>query len=183
MLCDICGKEEAVLYIKEIIGNNTYQINICQNCEINSNIIEKCLELEFNNIDTIFPNYKSVPSKKKKKSVSNPNKLCKTCGYSLDSFLKTGILSCPKCYEHLKYDINKVLKEIHKDVNHIGKVSNKNLTYKDIETKIEKYKEEIELLIKIEKYEEAALIRDKLDNLQKDLISKKNKSEKKDVHQ
>lgn len=182
MLCDICGKENAVLHINEKIGNNSYQIHICKNCEVNGNIIEKCLELEFNNIDTIFPNYKSIPSKKKKKKIPDSNKLCKVCGYSLEDFMRTGILSCPKCYEHLKSDINKAVKKIHKENKHIGRVSNKNLTYRDIEIKIEKYREEIELLIKIEKYEEAALIRDKLENLQKDLISKKNKSEKKDVH-
>ncbi|ELV05859.1 Uvrb/UvrC protein, partial [Brachyspira hampsonii 30599] len=36
-----------------------------------------------------------------------------------------------------------------------------------VEAKINKYREEIELLIKIEKYEEAALIRDKLEHLKK----------------
>ena len=115
MLCDICGKENAVLHINEKIGNNSYQIHICKNCEINGNLIEKCLELEFNNINTIFPNYKSIPSKKKKKKTSNSNKLCKVCGYSLDDFLKTGLVSCPKCYEYLKSDINKAVKKIHKE--------------------------------------------------------------------
>ncbi|WP_300366723.1 excinuclease ABC subunit B [Brachyspira sp.] len=181
MKCSICGKEKAVLHIQEIIGNERRQINICKECERNGNIIEKCLELEFNNIDTIFPNYKSLPSKKKKKNKSDSNKVCKVCGYSLDDFIRTGIVSCPKCYEYFKSDLNKSIKKIHRENNHIGKISRKNLTNIDIETKINKYKEEIELLIKIEKYEEAALIRDKLEHLKKDLISKKTKSEKKDV--
>ncbi len=181
MKCSICGKEKAVLHIQEIIGNERRQINICKDCEISNNIIERCLELEFNNIDTIFPNYKSLPSKRKKKKHSDSSKICKDCGYSLDDYLKTGILSCPKCYEHFKSELNKSIKKIHRENKHIGKISSKNLTNKDIETKINKYKEEIELLIKIEKYEEAALIRDKLEYLKKDLISKKTKSEKKDV--
>ncbi|WP_295158857.1 excinuclease ABC subunit B [uncultured Brachyspira sp.] len=181
MKCSICGKEKAVLHIQEIIGNERRQINICKDCEISSNVIEKCLELEFNNIDTIFPNYKSLPSKKKKKKYSDTNKICKVCGYSLDDFIRTGIVSCPKCYEYFKSELNKYIKKIHRENKHIGKISNKNLTNKDIEAKINKYKEEIELLIKIEKYEEAALIRDKLEYLKKDLISKKTKSEKKDV--
>lgn len=181
MKCNICGKEKAVLHIQEIIGNERRQINICKDCEVSGNIMEKCLELEFHNIDTIFPNYKSLPSKKKKKKTSISNKICKVCGYSLDDFLRTGIVSCPKCYEYFKSELNKSIKKIHRENKHIGKISNKNLTNRDIETKIDKYKEEIELLIKIEKYEEAALIRDKLEHLKKDLISKKTKSEKKDV--
>lgn len=181
MKCDICGKEKAVLHIQEIIGNERHQINICKDCEVNGNIMEKCLELEFDNIDTVFPNYRSLPSKKKKKKIPNTNKVCKVCGYSLDDFLKTGIISCPKCYDSFKSDMSKVVKKIHRENKHIGKISNKNLTYKNIESKIEQYQQEIDLLIKIEKYEEAALIRDKLESLQKDLISKKSKSEKKDV--
>ncbi|CRF34970.1 excinuclease ABC subunit B [Brachyspira suanatina] len=181
MKCNICGKEKAVLYIQEIIGNERRQIHICKECEINGNIIEKCLELEFNNIDTIFPNYKSLPSKKKKKKTPHSNKICKVCGYSLDDFLKTGVVSCPKCYEYFKSEISKHIKKIHRENKHIGKISSRNLTNKDIESKINKYREEIELFIKIEKYEEAALIRDKLEHLKKDLISKKTKSEKKDV--
>ena len=181
MKCDICGKEKAVLHIQEIIGNERHQINICKECEINGNIMEKCLELEFDNIDTAFPNYRSMPSKKKKKKVPNSNKVCKVCGYSLEDFLKTGTICCPKCYEYLKSDLSKAVKKIHRENKHIGKISNKNLSFRDIESKIEEYKEKIELLIKIENFEEAALIRDKLETLQHDLISKKTKSEKKDV--
>ncbi len=177
--CSICGKEKAVLHIQEIIGNERRQINTCRDCEANGNIIEKCLELEFNNIDAVFPNYKSLTSKKKK---SNPSvKICKVCGYSLDDFLKTETASCPKCYEYFKTEISRSIKKIHRENKHIGKISNKNITDRDVETKINQFKEKIELLIKIEKYEEAALIRDKLEYLKKDLISKKTKSEKKDV--
>ncbi|MEI0540058.1 excinuclease ABC subunit B [Brachyspira pulli] len=182
MKCDICGKEKAVLHIQEIIGSERHQINICKDCENNGNIIEKCIELEFNNIDAVFPNYRSLPSKKRKKKIPDTNKVCKVCGYSLADFLKTSIVSCPKCYEHFRTDLGKVIKKIHRENKHIGKISNKNRSYRDIEVQIEKYKEEIELLKKIEKYEEAALIRDKLEILHKDLISKKIKSEKKDVH-
>ena len=122
MKCDICGKEKAVLHIQEIIGNERHQINICKECEINGNIMEKCLELEFDNIDTAFPNYRSLPSKKKKKKVPNSNKVCKVCGYSLEDFLKTGAVCCPKCYEYLKSDLSKAVKKIHRENKHIGKI-------------------------------------------------------------
>ena len=179
----MCGRENAVLYIQEIINNKCNQIYICKSCEASSNIMEKFLEVEFdninNNIEGISCN-KFIHNKKKKKE--NTNKVCKSCGYSLDDFLNTNRLSCSKCYEYFKYEINKKIKKIHKKTKHIGNIANKYLSYSNIEHNISKYEEEITNLVKMEKYEQAAILRDKLNTLKSNLIYKQNKSKEKNVH-
>ena len=183
MKCHYCGCDEAVLHIKEIINGEQYEINICKNCEIEKNIIEKCLELEANNLSSILENYEPAPIKTRKNhNKEYEEKHCNFCGYSLSDFLETNTLSCPKCYEAFKSYINKNLKKIHKSSKHVGKVAKNNINIKDIELEIEKYNNAIELLVKNESYEEALVLKNKVIDLQNFLIAKKNISEKKDAN-
>ncbi len=183
MKCHFCGCDEAVLHIKEIIDGEQYEINICRKCEVEKNIIEKCLELEAHNLSNILEHYKHTPIKiKKNSSKEYEEKNCEYCGYALSEFLETNTLSCPKCYEAFKSYINKNIKKIHKSSKHIGKIANNNIKTKDIELEIYKYNNAIELLVENESYEEALILKNKVIELQNILTGKKNISERKDAN-
>lgn len=181
--CNICGKNLAVLHIKESIGNKKYEMHICEECEKKMNIMEKCIELEFNNLHTIFPESKPIVNLKNKNTKKRKikDKICPSCGYSLREFIKTGIMSCPKCYENFSESIAKHVRKIHTYNKHLGRVANKNLTNRDIEEKIKQYEATMDMLIKIENYEEASIIKNKIENLKQTLNIKETLSENKDV--
>lgn len=54
-----------------------------------------------------------------------PNAVCPKCRTSLAAFSKTGRLGCPYCYEEFKPYLTQVLKSIHGNVLHTGKIAEK----------------------------------------------------------
>ena len=49
------------------------------------------------------------------------DKECKTCGYRLSSYLKSGYLNCPDCYASFEKEIAETLVEIQGATVHKGK--------------------------------------------------------------
>lgn len=174
MNCNICRKEKAVLHITEQIGGEFEKISICKKCNEELRIIEKCLEDNDNKLFSVLPklpNRKSVSIKKVVKK-KNYKKICNVCGYSLNDFLITKNVACPKCYNSFGYFVGKIVKKIHGSNKHIGKIANRNLSNEDIEKEISKHRDNMELLKKMEKYEEANKLKNRIKNLEV-LISKK----------
>ena len=174
MNCNICRKEKAVLHITEQIGGEFEKISICKKCNEELRIIEKCLEDNDNKLFSVLPklpNRKSVSIKKVVKK-KNYKKICNVCGYSLNDFLITKNVACPKCYNSFGDFVGKIVKKIHSSNKHIGKIANINLSNEDIEKEISKHRDNMELLKKMEKYEEANKLKNRIKNLEV-LISKK----------
>lgn len=176
MNCNICGKEKAVLHITEQIGEEFDKISVCKKCNEELRIIEKCLEESDNELFSILPklsNRKSTALKKISENKKSYKKICSICGYSLNDFLITKTVACPECYNSFRVLINKIVQKTHHSNKHIGKISNRNLSYEDIEKEILKHKDNMELLKKMEKYEEANELKKKIENLNEVLMSKK----------
>ena len=183
MTCNICRKEKAVLHITEQIGKEFEKISICKKCNEELRIVEKCLEYNDNELFSVLPklpNRKSIAIKKVGKK-NNYKKICNACGYSLNDFLITKNVACPKCYNSFGVFAGKIVKKIHRANKHIGKISNRNLSNEDIEKEISKHKDNMELLKKMEKYEEANELKKKIETLNGVLISKKSEKIKEKI--
>ena len=46
---------------------------------------------------------------------------CKTCGYRLSAFYKTGYLNCPDCYREFETEISAAVKDVQGASSHKGK--------------------------------------------------------------
>ncbi|WP_307971099.1 excinuclease ABC subunit B [uncultured Brachyspira sp.] len=175
MNCNICGKEKAVLHIVETIDEKRDKISVCKKCSKDFGIIEKCFESfeDNNNLISIFPNHKSTKLKKIKANKKNRKETCNACGYSLNDFLKTKTVVCPKCYNSFEAFVKKIVYRIHNENKHIGNMPSKKLSEVDIEKEILKHQSDIEILKSMEKYEEANELKKKIETLSEVLISKK----------
>lgn len=49
------------------------------------------------------------------------DRACKTCGYRLSAFYKTGYLNCPDCYREFEAEISASVKEVQGANTHKGK--------------------------------------------------------------
>ena len=88
--------------------------------------------------------------------------VCKSCGMSVSEFMRTGKLGCPVCYQEFEPQILQVLKRIHGNTTHVGKLP------KGVSTKL-MHKREVQSLrtqlceaVSKEDFETAAVLRDKL---------------------
>ena len=93
---------------------------------------------------------------------SVPNTYCPKCNMSLAQFSKSGKLGCPDCYEAFRPYLNEVLKSIHANTEHTGKIS-KNANEKiKLRRELESLKKELADAIEKQDFENAATIRDKI---------------------
>ena len=103
---------------------------------------------------------------------------CGTCGWDTERFRKTGRLGCPDCYLVFSEALAGVLGNMHRGYTHLGKVPQNHETNHQTEDVIEKValrkkiadcQQELEMRIRNEEYEEAAVLRDRIIELKKEL--------------
>lgn len=104
--------------------------------------------------------------------VSSPSfsdKVCPSCGMTLSEFSKKGKLGCDKCYDAFRPYLADVLKSIHGNAEHTGKIS-KNADAKiRLRREIDSLSKELEKAVAAQNFEEAASLRDKINALKKEV--------------
>ena len=155
MKCQSCGKKEARVRYKENINGIKQEIFLCTECAKNMGFVD---------FSSIFsPMFVSIPNL----MYEHQELACKTCGYTLDDYSKTGMFGCTECYNTFEDTLDELFIKIHGKNRHVKlqKKNNKsNVNSKNNE--LEKLKTKIQDLIADEKYEEAAIVRDQIKDIE-----------------
>lgn len=171
MICEVCKQNEATIHITKIINGVKKEANLCHNCASKSK--------EFNlvpDMDIMAPlSFQSILGglmdyvNKTPQTNKSVELKCKNCNLSYREFKENGLLGCSECYESFKPIILSVIKGVQGNVEHVGKVPNKN--GKDLihKKKLLKLKEELQKAITLEEYENAAELRDQIREIEKDI--------------
>lgn len=167
MLCDLCHKEEAIMHWTVLVNNQKTDLNLCENCAVKKGLITPG-KMKFKELLPLIPNTKEMENTK-----------CSNCGLSIKEFQSAAKLGCPQCYEEFKKILIPLLKYIHGNAEHIGKIieMEKNEQSKKLKNTPEKQKltydkkrniieKQLKTAIANESYEEAACLRDELKKLE-----------------
>jgi len=183
MLCEFCKINEANVHLIKVVNGDIEKLNLCVDCLKNFNffpaedffndltkILSKIFEVDIKIID------KSEDSKLFNFSGSGENKKCSFCGIDLNTIKAIGKVGCANCYKEFKDVFIPMVKAIHGNYQHTGRVP----VHASRETKIEKEIKDLRYKLKeeitVENFEEAAKLRDTIKKLQKKLYPvKKNK--------
>lgn len=154
MLCDKCGKNEANVYVEKTVNGHKEKYHLCSNC---AEKMEGSLPFSFNISDFLsgFSSFGTMPTIAEHK--------CSSCGMTFADFEEKGRLGCPSCYKDLKEELLPVIKRIHGSVKHTGE---DNVVLNDKEMKIQEYKAKLSEAILKEDFENAAVLRDKIKELE-----------------
>ena len=155
MKCQSCGKREATVRYKENINGKKQEIFLCEACAD---------KMGFTDFSSIFsPMFVSIPEFFEERVQEQ----CKTCGYTLEDYSKTGMFGCEDCYKTFEETLDELFLKFHGKNRHI-KIGKKKIESKENNTlkEIEELKEHIQELIEAEKYEEAVIVRDKIKELE-----------------
>ena len=79
------------------------------------------------------------------------------------------MLGCDKCYYYFKDNLVSIIKRNQNSIEHIGKIPKREGKIIRKKKKIKRLKTNIEEAISIEDYEKAAVLRDEIFNLEKEL--------------
>ncbi len=166
MICDLCGKNNAELFIEHETLFKNRRISLCKFCAALYGITDG----NKNNVDieSIFQNVEKVRAKRDPDS----QKVCPVCKTNFYEIKNSFILGCPNCYSVFKNELTQILSKENIEFQYSGIVPNESETENEssllnraaIQSKLEES-------VKAQDYEKAAVYRDYLNNLDKNCIS------------
>lgn len=166
MLCQNCNKREATVHIVRNINGNKTEIHLCDECAKQQDIslsmpfvVEEPMSIQ-NILESFFDMMSGVAPQ------SLSTKICPICNMSFDDFKRTGMFGCSNCYNTFKREAMPVIKRIHGNVQHTGKIPGRSGSEMKKKREIEALKEELKVAISNEEYEKAAVLRDKIRDLE-----------------
>lgn len=160
MICTNCGIKEANFHYKQIINGKKNEQHLCSECAQKLGYVSQGEGLDFS---SILNDFISLPSFTPHSGVI---KACPVCKTTFDEFKKTGLLGCDRCYDEFKNAIEATLSQIQPSTVHKGKLSGAAGEKIRQQNELDEMKERLKRAILDEKYEEAAVLRDKIKNLE-----------------
>lgn len=163
MICENCNKNNASVFLTQIINGEKKEFQLCSECaaiNYNENLFDNLFKGFIESlINDINFNYISD---------ENNNDLikCSKCGLNFDDITKIGKVGCSNCYSIFKKELNMAVKNIQGSTLHTGKFPKKSGVHMYNEKMIEELKGKLKQKIKDEQYEEAAIIRDEIKKLE-----------------
>lgn len=183
MYCQNCGKNHANVRYTQIINGDKKEMFLCEECSKIFGIDNFNMPISFSTfLDDFFAEFENenmLPSLLKNNDIK-----CKRCNSTFEDFINTGRFGCQDCYSAFEEKIDSLLKNIQGANRHIGRIGNINEYNSDkVENdetlnkensdedsaKLERINElskQLKIAIKEEHYEEAAVLRDKIKELE-----------------
>lgn len=161
MKCQHCNHNEATTHIKKNVNGNVTEMHLCSDCARELGVMEEFSPESFFN-DTFFGNFlgAGVPAMNILSGIDH----CEYCGSTFNDIVKNGRVGCANCYSKFEDRLQPTITKMHGNAKHIGK----NVTYteeKEAEPEIselDKLKNDLKLAIKEQRFEDAAVLRDKI---------------------
>jgi protein arginine kinase activator len=166
MLCDICQKEEATIFYKEMINNEYSEMHLCDKCAHEQGVKKFQFPTAITNLLSALA---ELGAETLPKEIGEEK--CPGCGFTYSDFRERGKLGCGQCYQSFSEPLSNILRKIHGNIRHIGKSPAKAPVSKDVSKmkEIEALRNALNEAVKKEEYEEAAKLRDKIRALEKEL--------------
>lgn len=186
MLCEKCGKNQATVYLRQVVNGHETKLNLCSECAGGvwggKNLFDKNMfglndfgfkELGFGDFDL---------NKLFSAGQGGPERLvCDGCGQSLAEFNESGRLGCSRCCQSFAEQLAPVIRRFHGGRRHMGKVKmlsgglsegsdwrgDPALADKNYERMA--LQKQLDELVSAEKFEEAAGVRDHISRLDEEI--------------
>lgn len=169
MFCQECGKRPSTLHFTKIVNGEKTEFHICEACARekgegipgapNSFSIHSLLSgiLDFD--PTVS---KGLSSMKPQESIR-----CSNCGMTYTQFSKIGRFGCSECYSSFRERLNPLIKRIHGNITHSGKIPKRSGNKIQTKRRIEQLRSELHSSIEAEEFEKAAQLRDQIRELER----------------
>jgi len=177
MYCEECEKRPAVVHVTKIVNGQKIEKHLCEQCAKKqqdqigftflpdfsfSNFISSMLDMDS---FSTFGNIKTEEI------------VCDKCGLTYSQFAKIGRLGCDKCYGIYGNKLDHLLKRIHGNTKHNGKIPKRSGEDLRFKMELQNARLELQKAVVEEEFERAAILRDKIKELEN---IKNNKGEKLD---
>ena len=164
MLCQRCQQREAIVHFFITENAKTQEIYLCEQCAKNN----KEIGFVFNS--AIVPEFLKAIFDSNPALVEQPSEelLCPKCGISLSRITKMGKLGCNTCYDTFETQLEPLLRRLHGGGQNVGKIPVRQGGAIKSSLELKKQKEKLQYLIQQELFEEAAVVRDRIRQLEQE---------------
>ena len=158
MKCEICGEYEAIVHIQQIIGEDVYDLHMCESCAKERGISSQSDKIELTLSEILTGLLETTDLTDDQLPASD----CSNCGMKYKEFRKEGKFGCIECFNAFRTEVKMMLKNMYGKVRHSGKYPTKLLMYKTLLIDKEEIRKKLDQAVKKEDYEEAACLRDRM---------------------
>lgn len=165
MQCQICNKNDATIHLTEISSGMRTEMHLCENCASEQNIMVK----SHIPINELLSGLLSVqPTDEEIAGPTQEQLVCPNCGFTLAQFRKEGVLGCPYDYEIFESVLDPLIEKAHDGKTvHCGKIPSSTPVDAKKHMEILGLKKQLEDAVRSEDYELAAVLRDKINQNEK----------------
>jgi len=156
MLCSICKEKPATVHLTQIVGDKMQKLDLCEECAKAKGVNDPS---GFALADLML----GLGASQEIEQAGGGTELkCPRCGFSQADFKKSGRLGCPECYKTFAEGLEGLLKTMHKDTRHTGKVPEALRATREQSDRLKLLQKKLAKAIEQENFEEAALLRDEI---------------------
>lgn len=172
MLCQECGKRPATLHFTKIVNGDKTEFHFCEPCAREKGELIPGTANGFSIHNLLSGLLEMNPTGAPKGTVQPDSQLrCDFCGMTYSQFSKIGRFGCRECYKHFKERLPSLLKRVHGNTVHIGKVPKRAGKQYQVRRQIEQLKRELAVMIEQEEFESAAKLRDQIRELERQIAN------------
>ncbi len=165
MICQNCKQRTAKIHLTKVVNDKRIDLHLCEICAKDNSQIG--YEYPFN-INSFLSGLFDIPVSYQVRGEAEEKTLfkCNSCGLTFEEFKKNGKLGCVECYNAFSDKLLPILKRIHGNVYHSGKLPQRIGGAIKVRREIDKLRAQLNKAVKEEEYEVAAQIRDKIKGLE-----------------
>ena len=160
MKCEICHKREALIYIQQVMGKEKVEMHLCEQCAKERGIAAGGDRLELSLGSLLNDLLGSRETAHQKAAV------CPGCQRTAEEFTKTQRMGCSECVKAFDAELRAIKEKVGEPAQHVGKFPRRLKAYKTYLVDIARLKRGLKEAIGREDYENAAVIRDKIRELE-----------------
>lgn len=165
ILCQECRRNEANIHIIKNMDGKQTELNLCEQCARKKEELDFSLEPQFS-LHKLFAGMLDQSLYGSREAKMTVNSQCPSCGLSFAQFSQIGRLGCSECFVAFEDKLKPLLRRIHGGCTHSGKVPVRAQSRVELLREMDQLKEELQQTVQNEEFEEAALLRDRIRNIE-----------------
>lgn len=167
MLCQECEEKPATLHFTKIVNGEKTEFHLCDSCAREKGEFIPGTANGFSIHSLISGLLDFDPKGQAALGSVNKTLHCEECGMTYAQFSKMGRFGCNSCYNYFAERLDPLLRRIHGNTTHVGKVPERAGGHVKTKREIEQLKKELGMLIDREEFEKAATVRDQIRKLER----------------
>jgi protein arginine kinase activator len=178
MVCEQCNLRPATLHFTKIINGKKSEIHLCEQCAKESGEMFGMPGSTGFSINNLLAGLLNMDSSQKESSTQafTPSHIeqCPNCQLTYRQFAKFGRFGCAQCYDTFRSSLTPFLKRLHAgNHGHSGKIPKRIGSNLHLKKELEKQRLKLKEYIAQEEFEKAAMLRDQIRELEKQIQDKK----------